>query len=72
MIEYQNFYAEMEITYDENKCYHSETYNGTWKECWEEAKSDGWTSFKNKWDEWQHRCPACNKPEKEELFEEIR
>ena len=32
---------------------------GDFKETWEAAKADGWRCFKNKDDQWEHRCPDC-------------
>jgi hypothetical protein len=28
-------------------------------QAWEELRSLGWRAFKNKGDEWEHRCPEC-------------
>lgn len=32
---------------------------GLFKDVWACAKDDGWRSFKNEDDEWEHRCPEC-------------
>ncbi len=32
---------------------------GEFRESWTAAKQDGWRTFKNGEDEWEHRCPDC-------------
>jgi hypothetical protein len=57
MIQYCNYQEEMELTCD--VCCETDYLIGTWQECLDEAKSQGWKVFKNSSDEWEHRCREC-------------
>jgi len=36
-----------------------ESETDDWKDAWSSWKEEGWRSFKNGEDEWEHSCPAC-------------
>ena len=41
-------------------CQFAAMYEGViFQDSWEQAKADGWRSFKDKDGVWVHKCPAC-------------
>lgn len=76
MIEYDDDSSTMDIYCDGRdgeKCPEDElaTYYGTWQECIDQAKEDGWVVFKDEdTQEWVHRCPACKRQPIDELFKD--
>lgn len=49
--------GEFEFLCDVASCKASFDGEGTFQEVWSDAKDNGWRSFKNDADEWEHRCP---------------
>lgn len=47
------------VTFFCDNCSEEFSIAGSFKEVWECAKQDGWRSYKNDEDEWQHKCPEC-------------
>lgn len=48
------------ITFICDRC--DDTYevnSHSWKDAWSTAKDQGWITFKDEDDEWQHHCPDC-------------
>ena len=58
MLDYNNFDEEMLITCDGDDCAEVLEFNGTFTECIEQMKEEGWHSFKDV-GEWEHYCPTC-------------
>ena len=56
MVEYDNDFDQMELTCD--GCGDSESFDGSWQECIDEAKENGWRIFKSGGD-WHHYCSLC-------------
>ncbi len=53
MIEYDNKNKVMDITCE--VCDNTDTFYGTWQECFDEAKQNGWSAHKDG-DLWKHCC----------------
>ena len=47
------------VTFYCDRCDEEFSCAGSFKDVWEEAKGEGWRTFKNDEDEWEHRCPEC-------------
>lgn len=48
-----------QVTFFCDKCDEEFVTSGSFRDAWESAKGDGWRTFKNADDEWEHRCPDC-------------
>lgn len=68
MIEYDNSSLTMDIYCDGEGCDEVVTYYGSWSDCIAQAKEDGWVSYKNENNEWEHKCPECKVKRVDELF----
>ena len=55
-IQYDNNMGNMEVTC--NLCDDTADIQGTYQECIDELKKDGW-EFNKENDEWEHTCPDC-------------
>ncbi|MFA5999348.1 MAG: hypothetical protein WC783_00005 [Candidatus Paceibacterota bacterium] len=58
MIEYNNRKEEGTITCD--TCGECAYFEGSFQDCIDEAKSDGWRIYMDECNEWMHECPVCN------------
>lgn len=54
---YDNDLEEMTLTCD--SCGYSETFDGSWGHCIEQAKMAGWKIRKLKSGDWEHFCNTC-------------
>lgn len=55
MIEYDNEMEQMEMACDEDYCDTDTLFNGSWSDCIEWAKENGWKIIKRN-GEWKHIC----------------
>jgi predicted RNA-binding Zn-ribbon protein involved in translation (DUF1610 family) len=47
------------VTFTCDHCGEELEIAGDFQDAWQSAKDDGWRCFKNRDDEWEHRCPDC-------------
>lgn len=67
MIDYNNLLAQMNIVCE--FCDNEDEYDGSFDDCFEHFKEEGWKTYKNEYDAWIHKCPDCVKgPSAEEDF----
>lgn len=58
MITYENSTEEMELRCD--NCDYEASYEGSWQECIETAKMEGWKVYiDTETQQWKHMCPEC-------------
>lgn len=59
MVTYDNDFEQMEFNCDEDYCESANMYAGTWAECMEQAKQNGW-KIQKKHGDWRHTCYMHN------------
>lgn len=57
MISYDNEFEEMIMDCD--ACSASQTFEGDWQACINEAKFEGWFIVSAGGNDWKHYCPDC-------------
>lgn len=71
MIEYDKHSMTMDVYCDGrdgDSCDEVVTVYGSWSQCIEQIKEEGWICFKDANGDWAHRCPTCKTTRIDELF----
>lgn len=64
MNSYERSDGKMLYECDEEGCHESSEFYGSWSECVQEAKEEGWKAYKFE-EDWFHTCPSCNQKGKD-------